>query len=243
MVHSVIADLDSWHPRVHIDVFQVMPDHIHAIVMLRRVPATTLTTGYDASCNDEPRATTPTTGYVTSRDDEPVGAGPRACPRHPGCTDPPKTPRRAVSQSSDRDALDRCCASCVRWCWMGDGATRRRDGVSSVSSRGQARGPAPTDSSPRDVTDCVVNVVARDTTPPDPPRREIALPDVVQHIKSLTTARYRHAVIDHGWSRFSNRLWQRNYYERIIRDDRALANIRRYIRANPSNWIEAPRWR
>jgi len=93
------------------------------------------------------------------------------------------------------------------------------------------------------VTDCVVNVVARDTTPPDPPRREIALPDVVQHIKSLTTARYRHAVIDHGWSRFSNRLWQRNYYERIIRDDRALANIRRYIRANPSNWIEAPRWR
>jgi len=50
-------------------------------------------------------------------------------------------------------------------------------------------------------------------------------------------------VIDHGWSRFSNRLWQRNYYERIIRDDRALANIRRYIRANPSNWIEAPRWR
>src|SRR6185312_5879477 len=102
MVHSVIADLDSWHPRVHIDVFQVMPDHIHAIVMLRRVPATTLTTGYDASCNDEPRTTTPTTGYDASRDDEPVGAGPRACPRHPAYTDPPKTPRRAVSQSSDR---------------------------------------------------------------------------------------------------------------------------------------------
>ncbi len=237
-MHSVIADLDSWHPRVHIDVFQVMPDHIHAIVVLRRVPATTLTMGYDASRNDEPRATTPTMGYDASRDDEPrpttptmgydasrddetVGAGPRACPRHPGCTDPPKTPRRAVLQSSDRDALDRCCASCVRWCWTGDGATRRRDGVSSVSSRRQARGPAPTDT----------------------PHREIALPDVVQHIKSLTTARYRHAVADHGWSRFSNRLWQRNYYERIIRDDRALANIRRYIRANPSNWIEAPRRR
>jgi putative transposase len=221
MVYAVIANLDSWHPRVHIDVFQVMPDHIHAIVVLRRVPATTSTTRYDAS-----------------RCDETVGAGPRACPRHPGCSDPPKTPRRDVSQSSDRDVLDRCCASCVRWCRTGDGATRRRDGVTSVSSRGQARGPAPTVSSLRDVTDCVVNVVARETPP-----REIALPDVVQHIKSLTTARYRHAVADHGWPRFRGRLWQRNYYERIIRNDRALANIRRYIRANPSNWIEAPRWR
>ena len=83
-----------------------------------------------------------------------------------------------------------------------------------------------------------MNVVARDT-----PHREIALPDVVQHIKSLITARYRHGVADHGWARFRGRLWQRNYYECIIRNDRSLANIRRYIRANPSNWIETPRWR
>src|SRR6185312_6967963 len=71
MVHSVIADLDSWHPRVHIDVFQVMPDHIHAIVMLRQAPATTLSMGYVTSRKDEPRPTTPTTGYDASRDDEP----------------------------------------------------------------------------------------------------------------------------------------------------------------------------
>jgi hypothetical protein len=63
MVHAVIANLDSWHPRVHIDVFQVMPDHIHAIVVLRRVPVTTSTTRYDVS-----------------RCDETVGAGTGACP-------------------------------------------------------------------------------------------------------------------------------------------------------------------
>jgi hypothetical protein len=30
--------------------------------------------------------------------------------------------------------------------------------------------------------------------------------------------------------------WQRNYYDIIIRDERALANIRRYIRNNPANY-------
>ena len=30
--------------------------------------------------------------------------------------------------------------------------------------------------------------------------------------------------------------WQRDYYDIIIRDDRALTNIRRYIRENPARW-------
>jgi len=31
-------------------------------------------------------------------------------------------------------------------------------------------------------------------------------------------------------------VWQRNYYERIIRDDRELNRIREYIQINPLNW-------
>lgn len=31
-------------------------------------------------------------------------------------------------------------------------------------------------------------------------------------------------------------VWQRNYHDRIIRDQRALDNIRAYIHANPQNW-------
>ncbi len=30
--------------------------------------------------------------------------------------------------------------------------------------------------------------------------------------------------------------WQRNYYEHIVRDERALNAIRRYIRNNPAKW-------
>ena len=33
-------------------------------------------------------------------------------------------------------------------------------------------------------------------------------------------------------------VWQRNYYERIIRNDRELDAIRRYIRDNPAHWAE-----
>lgn len=33
-------------------------------------------------------------------------------------------------------------------------------------------------------------------------------------------------------------VWQRNYFERVIRDERELAAIRQYIVANPTKWIE-----
>ena len=33
-------------------------------------------------------------------------------------------------------------------------------------------------------------------------------------------------------------LWQRNYYERIVRDEEELATIREYIIANPMQWAE-----
>ena len=37
-------------------------------------------------------------------------------------------------------------------------------------------------------------------------------------------------------------LWQRNYYERVIRDARALHEIRHYIAANPAPWRNSHVW-
>ena len=34
------------------------------------------------------------------------------------------------------------------------------------------------------------------------------------------------------------KVWQRGYYERIVRNEREQNAIRRYIRANPSRWAE-----
>ena len=33
-------------------------------------------------------------------------------------------------------------------------------------------------------------------------------------------------------------VWQRNFYEHVVRDDRDLARIRDYIAANPARWGE-----
>ena len=34
------------------------------------------------------------------------------------------------------------------------------------------------------------------------------------------------------------KVWQRNYYEHIIRDEEELINICNYIDTNPLNWLE-----
>ena len=54
--------------------------------------------------------------------------------------------------------------------------------------------------------------------------------------KSLTTVEYARGVRARGWTPFRGRLWQRNYYEHIVRDDKSLGRIEQYILDNPANW-------
>lgn len=61
---------------------------------------------------------------------------------------------------------------------------------------------------------------------------------VVQAFKSMTTNAYIRGVKQSGWSPFPGRLWQRNYYERVIRDEKEMANISEYIALNPIRWAE-----
>ena len=64
----------------------------------------------------------------------------------------------------------------------------------------------------------------------------LSLPDVVHRFKTLTTKRYADGVKQLGWIPFDRRLWQRNYYEHVIRDDVSLNRIRQYILDNPARW-------
>jgi hypothetical protein len=67
---------------------------------------------------------------------------------------------------------------------------------------------------------------------PDAPATRPALGPIVQWFKTMTTNDYIRGVKADGWPRFARRLWQRNYYERIVRDDAALEHIRQYIAEN-----------
>lgn len=68
--------------------------------------------------------------------------------------------------------------------------------------------------------------------------RRPTLGDLIGAFKSLTTNAYIRGVRERGWPPFDGRLWQRNYYEHIIRDERELNATRRYIRDNPARWSE-----
>ena len=63
--------------------------------------------------------------------------------------------------------------------------------------------------------------------------RPNSLNAIIQNFKSISTRKVnqlRHAA--------GTPLWHRDYYERIVRDDRGLDAIRRYIENNPARWRE-----
>ena len=63
--------------------------------------------------------------------------------------------------------------------------------------------------------------------------RAISLSKIIQRFKILSTNRYINGVKNNNWPRFNKRLWQRDYYERIIRNEFELERVRKYIRENP----------
>jgi len=62
------------------------------------------------------------------------------------------------------------------------------------------------------------------------------LGDVVGGFKSITSVEYIKNVKKSGWKPFDRRLWQRNYYEHIVRTENDLDRIRQYIKINPIRW-------
>ncbi|HFE37725.1 MAG TPA: hypothetical protein ENK06_04795, partial [Gammaproteobacteria bacterium] len=62
------------------------------------------------------------------------------------------------------------------------------------------------------------------------------LPVVVQWFKTMTTNEYIRGVKNKNWRRFDRKLWQRNYWEHIIRNEYEYQRIAQYILNNPKQW-------
>lgn len=57
------------------------------------------------------------------------------------------------------------------------------------------------------------------------------LSSIVGTFKAAASREIREEFLDVG------PIWQRGYHDRIIRSDRELAHVRRYIEMNPARWI------
>lgn len=62
------------------------------------------------------------------------------------------------------------------------------------------------------------------------------LQTILQWYKTMTTNRYIRGVGETGWTPFLRKLWQKSYYERVIRNDDELNRAREYILGNPMQW-------
>ncbi len=141
MIDAVWHEIPKFYPGIKIDVFQIMPNHIHGILVF-------------------------------------VGAGPCACPdSEPGSSVLKKGPKIAKKTEPGQEP-------------------------------GQAQGPAPT----------------------------LSVSDVVHRFKTMTTKKYIDGVKNDNWSSFDQKLWQRNYYEHIIRNEGEWHKVREYITSNPMKW-------
>ncbi|GJQ53242.1 MAG: hypothetical protein HKUEN02_20890 [Anaerolineaceae bacterium] len=66
----------------------------------------------------------------------------------------------------------------------------------------------------------------------------ISLSQMIQWFKTMTTNEYIRGVKQSNWKPFIGKVWQRNYYEHIIRNEKELQQKTDYILDNPSRWEE-----
>lgn len=64
----------------------------------------------------------------------------------------------------------------------------------------------------------------------------ISMPSVIGAFKSISTNEYISGVRRGLWMPFEKRLWQRNYYEHIVRGLMDYCRIIKYIQNNPVRW-------
>ncbi len=66
-----------------------------------------------------------------------------------------------------------------------------------------------------------------------PHRAAPTIGNVMRWFKTMTTNPYIRGVNEHGWPRFQGSLWQRDFYEHVIRNEQDLLDTREYILNNP----------
>lgn len=64
------------------------------------------------------------------------------------------------------------------------------------------------------------------------------IPTIIRGYKAAVTKQINTIQINAGVYNMPERIWQKNYYEHVIRNEASLNKIREYIMSNPLNWKE-----
>ena len=66
----------------------------------------------------------------------------------------------------------------------------------------------------------------------------VSASEVVRWIKGVAVAEYRRGVTETHWPRYQSHLWQVGFNDQIVRNDKHLDEVRRYISENPIRWTD-----
>ena len=65
-----------------------------------------------------------------------------------------------------------------------------------------------------------------------------SISSIIQAFKSKTTNKYIKLVYDKKAEPFNKKLWQKDFYEHVIRNDKSYVKITQYINSNAIKWQE-----
>ncbi len=229
MVESQWLALAGRFSTIDLDEFVVMPNHFHGIILLEP-PA------YAADGSDGGRAAM-----------NPAPTERPAMDRATACDVAPAVGATLVV-AQNAITTDMVARNCV----APDGMARPNGGRAGMNpaptahlamDRANACDAAPSVGANLVVARCgFVEPGNRAGTSPAPTANATdsapTLGTVVGAFKSITTQAYVDGVRKSGWPPFVGRLWQRNYYEHIIRTEKSLDRIRVYVVSNPQRWDE-----
>jgi REP element-mobilizing transposase RayT len=88
----------------------------------------------------------------------------------------------------------------------------------------------------------VRKIIRAGTRPAPTGTGAVTIGNMVGAFKSITSYEYVNGVTNNHRKPFDGKLWQRNYYEQIVRDEMSLRRIREYIVNNPSQWQRDELW-
>jgi REP element-mobilizing transposase RayT len=231
MVSRWWGELGAKFPAVIPDVFVVMPDHFHGIVMIG-APG-------DIDANDVGGDANDVGGYTNPPLPDDIVANDVGGDANDvgGYANPP-LPDDIDADDVDGNAND---AGGYANPPLPDDIDANDVGSDANDAGGYANPPLRDDADVWTVeVDSYIgprrSPVGRDNPSVNSDSNAASLSHIIQWFKIMTTTDYIRHVKQSGWSPFDRRVWQRGYYERIIRDERELHAVRRYIAGNPARW-------
>jgi len=220
MVERWWGELNHKFPTIVTDAFVVMPNHIHGIVVI--------------GAGDDAIADSAAGGFGDAIADSAAGGFGDAIADSAagGYMNPPRRHDTADSNAGI-NAPNAAAAD-------SNAGINAPNAIASVGADVPIR-PRRTANESNDADDTRPRRTPDESNAADDSRAPDANPSlstIVQWFKIMTTTEYIRHVKQSAWPAFDRRVWQRGYYERIIRDERQLEATRRYIAENPARSAE-----